>query len=255
MNFENWCNGEVSKSAKIWLLKYVKNHRNLSDFFFIEKYKFRITFFVILKLPYFLKWCPIFDSSPLLQFSKFNDFLCVCWILARNLSNFVSLSWNSTTSIVIVKVVYSEFGSFFRIYSGPDSGLLTYLFQCHCFHTYFTVVYWRIKKNDFMQKFSLEWKFHQDRFNNVPIWKRFEPWKMGRSIWLGFAEVCNSLDLLCERIGLYRYGGFCCLRDQRHTTGSGIIFFKSLLTRPQGYQGCRKIHQNILHNKTVEFLR
>ena len=59
---------------------------------------------------------------------------------------------------------------------------------------------------------------------------------MGRSIWLGFAEVCNSLDLLCERIGLYRYGGFCCLRDQRHTTGSGIIFFKSLLTRPQGYQ-------------------
>ena len=30
LNFENWCNGEVSKSAKIWLSKsifYVKNHR------------------------------------------------------------------------------------------------------------------------------------------------------------------------------------------------------------------------------------
>ena len=33
----NWCNGEVSKSAKIWLSKsifYVKNHWNLSDCFF-----------------------------------------------------------------------------------------------------------------------------------------------------------------------------------------------------------------------------
>ena len=26
-----------------------------------------------------------------------------------------------------------------------------------------------------------------------------------------------------------------------------LFYFKSLLTRPQGYQGCRKIHQNILH--------
>ena len=26
-----------------------------------------------------LKWCPIFDSSPLNQFSKFNNFLLVCW--------------------------------------------------------------------------------------------------------------------------------------------------------------------------------
>ena len=30
MNFENWCNGEVSKSAKIF---YVKNHLNISVFF------------------------------------------------------------------------------------------------------------------------------------------------------------------------------------------------------------------------------
>ena len=36
LNFENWCNGEVSKSAKIQLSKsifYAKNHRNLSHFF------------------------------------------------------------------------------------------------------------------------------------------------------------------------------------------------------------------------------
>ena len=32
LNYENWCNGEVSKSAKIWLPKsifYVKNHRTI----------------------------------------------------------------------------------------------------------------------------------------------------------------------------------------------------------------------------------
>ena len=30
-------------------------------------------------------------GSPLVQFSKFNDFLWVCWFLCKNLSNFVSL--------------------------------------------------------------------------------------------------------------------------------------------------------------------
>ena len=37
LNFENWCNGEVSNSAKIRLSKsifYVKNHPNLSQFCF-----------------------------------------------------------------------------------------------------------------------------------------------------------------------------------------------------------------------------
>ena len=50
LNFENWLNGEVSKSAKIWLSKsifYIKNHLKLSDFFFIKEYEFRSTFFVI----------------------------------------------------------------------------------------------------------------------------------------------------------------------------------------------------------------
>ena len=38
-NFENWVNGEVSKSAKIWLSKsifYVKNYPNLSQVFFFH---------------------------------------------------------------------------------------------------------------------------------------------------------------------------------------------------------------------------
>ena len=49
LNFENWTNGEVSKSAKIWLSKsifYVKHHPNLSKKKFIEEYQFRRTFFV-----------------------------------------------------------------------------------------------------------------------------------------------------------------------------------------------------------------
>ena len=37
----------------------------------------------------FMKWCPIFDSSPLIQNSKFNNFLWVCLFLCKNLSNFL----------------------------------------------------------------------------------------------------------------------------------------------------------------------
>ena len=40
LHFEFWINGKLSKSAKILLSKsifYVKNHRNLSDFFFSLK--------------------------------------------------------------------------------------------------------------------------------------------------------------------------------------------------------------------------
>ena len=47
----------------------------------------------IFKSLYFLKWCPIFDTSPLIQFSKFNKFLWVCWFLGKNLSNLVPPVW------------------------------------------------------------------------------------------------------------------------------------------------------------------
>ena len=44
LNLENWCSGEVSKNANIWLSKsifYVKNHLNFSDLFFIEEFQFQ----------------------------------------------------------------------------------------------------------------------------------------------------------------------------------------------------------------------
>ena len=47
MNFENWVNGEVSNSAKIWLSKsifYVKHYYPI--FFFILEYQFKSIFFI-----------------------------------------------------------------------------------------------------------------------------------------------------------------------------------------------------------------
>ena len=67
------------------------------NFLLIEEYhifrywNFSIT--SIFKSLYFLKWCPIYDTSPLTQFSKFNNFLWVCWFLGKNLSNFVPPVW------------------------------------------------------------------------------------------------------------------------------------------------------------------
>ena len=72
----------MSKSAKIWLSKII---RIFFNFFFIEEYQFRSTFFVLI--------ISIFNTSPLHQFSKFNNFLWVCWFLSKNLSNFVTPTW------------------------------------------------------------------------------------------------------------------------------------------------------------------
>ena len=35
----------------------------------------------------------LFDSSPLIQNSKFNNFFWVCWFFCKNLSNFVPPAW------------------------------------------------------------------------------------------------------------------------------------------------------------------
>ena len=39
-----------------------------------------------------------FDTSSLHQFSKFNNFLWVCWFLGKNLSNFVPPAWKLDNS-------------------------------------------------------------------------------------------------------------------------------------------------------------
>ena len=62
------------------------------NFFFIEKYQFRSTFVdnINFWITLLLKWCPIFDSSPLHQFSKFNNFHWVCWFVGKTISIFLS---------------------------------------------------------------------------------------------------------------------------------------------------------------------
>ena len=53
----------------------------------------------IFKSLYFLKWCPIFDSLPLLQFSEFNNFIWLQLIFNQR-PLYPSLE-NSTTGIAI----------------------------------------------------------------------------------------------------------------------------------------------------------
>ena len=47
-----------------------------------------------------------FDTSPLIQFLKFNHFFWVSWFLGKNLSNFVPPLENSTTRLAIVCTMY-----------------------------------------------------------------------------------------------------------------------------------------------------
>ena len=78
----------------------VKNHPNLSNFFSLKNTNLGAHFCYwhfliksILKSLQLLKWCPIFDSSPLIQNSKFNNFFWVCWFLCKIFSNFVLPAW------------------------------------------------------------------------------------------------------------------------------------------------------------------
>ena len=68
------------KSSK-FSLKNTNLVAQFSVFTLFDKINFQI--------PLSLKWCPIFESSPLIQNSKFNNFLWVCWFLYKNLSNVV----------------------------------------------------------------------------------------------------------------------------------------------------------------------
>ena len=102
LNFENWVSGEVSKSAKspnLLTFKvnflYQKLSESFSIFFSLKNINLGAHFLItsIFQLLYFLKWFPIFVTSPLTQFSKFNNFLWVCWFLGKHLSNFENFNF------------------------------------------------------------------------------------------------------------------------------------------------------------------
>ena len=125
LNFENWRNGEVSKSVKkcqnltLKSIFYVKNHLNLSQFlFYIEKYQLRSTFFfidildnLIFRITLLLKWCQIFDSSPLHQFSEFMNFVWVKTYPKRMLT-------------VIKELTLSLNRKLYEVISGKNLGLI-----------------------------------------------------------------------------------------------------------------------------------
>ena len=71
--------------------------------FFVEEYQFRSTILFMIffdSVTLLLKWCQIFDSTPLNQFLDFNNFPWVCWFVGKNLSSFE----NSTTHITIMGI-------------------------------------------------------------------------------------------------------------------------------------------------------
>ena len=80
----------------------VKNYLNLSQLFFIDEYvpiyehifcRWNFLIKSLLKKNILLKWCPFFDSSPIIQNSKLSNFLCVVWFLWKNLSTFIPPAW------------------------------------------------------------------------------------------------------------------------------------------------------------------
>ena len=97
-----WINDQLSKlilskngNNKNVLLSWyssMKKMRKILIIFDIEKWLWKSNF-------------GTFDTSPLTQFSKFDNFLWVCWFLGKNLSNFVPPFENSTTCIAILQLI------------------------------------------------------------------------------------------------------------------------------------------------------
>ena len=67
----------------------------------------KLGWFLTLKIDFESQILALFDTNPLHQFSKFNNFLWVCWFLGRNISNFVYLLQNFITRITILTIVCS----------------------------------------------------------------------------------------------------------------------------------------------------
>ena len=99
LNFEFQMNGELSKIGHCfsYVIKWSKNwfYQKMSltkcapkFIFFNEKKRF-----LTLKIDFKSQILTLFVSSPLIQNSKFNNFLWVCWFLDNNISNVVSPVW------------------------------------------------------------------------------------------------------------------------------------------------------------------
>ena len=109
LHFENWTSGEpqflkliISYSHYFWRQNWVLCHKmsgiNTHIYFFYSFCATDLNFGTKNNggMKYSTLKTVIFAScwgSPLVQFSKFNNFLWACWFLCKNLSNFVPLPW------------------------------------------------------------------------------------------------------------------------------------------------------------------
>ena len=74
----------LSKNVLLnWYSSMKKNEKD-SDNFWHRKLTLNVKFWHF--------WA-LFDTSPLIPFSKFNNFLWVCWFLGKNIYNFVPPVW------------------------------------------------------------------------------------------------------------------------------------------------------------------
>ena len=104
LNFENWSSSELSKIKhhfrkqsylKIYMIKKCLWQEMCSYIHILRGIKNSVRFwwFLTLKIDFESQILAIFDTSPLHQFEKFNNFLWVCWFSAKIVFNFVSPPW------------------------------------------------------------------------------------------------------------------------------------------------------------------
>ena len=131
----------------------------------------------------------IFESywgSPLVQFSKFNNFLWVCWFLSKKLSNLCHWSWNFITGNAIPQIVLQlSLFEFVEICGTKICSVESYIFALLLdFHK---VVDCKIHP----QRWLVCWVHHILWFRFWPIWK----FQMKIHLWVELAGASLHLAI------------------------------------------------------------
>ena len=112
--------------------------------YYNEEYQFRSKCFCywhflatwIFKLIYLLKLCPIFGTSLLIQFSKFNNFLWICCFLGKIFQILYPLLESSTTRIAISMYIHCS-----TTYTETVFCSMSGVFVCQCLE-----FFWHLSK-------------------------------------------------------------------------------------------------------------
>ena len=99
--FKTWCHQKCATK----LVFFNENKEKDLDDFWHQKLTLKIKF-LMSKI--------FFYNTPLHQISKFNNFLWVCWLLSKNISNFVPPLENFTTRAAILVSIHVQNSMFLR---------------------------------------------------------------------------------------------------------------------------------------------